>query len=256
MKWKSNIIFLLLIIGLSSCKIFEKTTGPDAEEVYYRNLLDTRLNKKFIPDNVLVQNANIRVKGDNNINARVTLYSRKNELLFVSTRYLGFEVIRVLLTEDSIKYINRFNREYYFDNVDNLKSVFPINLEILQTFLYTGYYVQKDEKRKDYIDRFKYMGDSLVLNYVLEERRKMSLAYNRTILKLDKIKFSDMINMFLLNMNINYEDEIMKSMKGTFLNANDQKYNIEISNINVERKSFDKIDFHVTKNYRRLDSLL
>jgi hypothetical protein len=64
--------------------------------------------------------------GDNQYNARVSVYYIPDSLFYMSAVNSGFEIIRIGVLPDSIVYINRLDKEVYVQNTNDLSNPPPI----------------------------------------------------------------------------------------------------------------------------------
>src|SRR3989304_4509910 len=107
------ILFFFILVQFSSCKIVERINIKEE-----KNLLSDVVEKKITKrksENFLCDRVDIQIGGDElkNFHAKVVIAEGKS--IFISASYfLGIEVGRIQLSRDSIKFINRINRVYYF----------------------------------------------------------------------------------------------------------------------------------------------
>ena len=75
--------------------------------------------------------------GDMAVKASATIRMQKDSAVWVAVRKLGFEVARVLITPDSLFYIDRFHNEFGAYGLDYLSREYhaPSNLTALQNLL-------------------------------------------------------------------------------------------------------------------------
>lgn len=75
--------------------------------------------------------------GKKSLNFKTTFRIQKDETIWVSASLLGFEAARALITPDSVKVINRIEREYYVEPIERISEIanLPINFETFQNLL-------------------------------------------------------------------------------------------------------------------------
>ena len=91
---------------------------------------------------------NVKVKGDNNIGLKGQLRLQNDSVMWISLSLkLGIEVARVMITEDSVKFINRTEKTYWTESINGLREKFPIetSLDFLQDLL-VGNDIQFNDK--------------------------------------------------------------------------------------------------------------
>ena len=76
--------------------------------------------------NNLATKFNVKVKGDNSIGLKGQLRMQNDSVIWVSVSLkLGIEMARVMITEDSVKFINRTEKTYLAESIDKFKSRLP-----------------------------------------------------------------------------------------------------------------------------------
>ena len=107
---------------------------------------------------------NVKVKSDNNIGLKGQLRIQNDSVIWVSLSLkLGIEVARVMITEDSVKLINRTNKTYFVESIDNFQERLPseATMQFLQDILVgNDTQLSKNEKYKVTIDDNNYKLES------------------------------------------------------------------------------------------------
>ncbi|MFH1297933.1 MAG: DUF4292 domain-containing protein [Bacteroidota bacterium] len=165
MSHQKSVIFNLFLIGLagtllfSSCKtqrsIIRKPIKEEGPEYLFAKLKERELqftwfNARFSAD---YRNGNQKYAFSGQIRIQ------KDTLIWLSLRVMGLEGMRLMITQDSIKYINRINNTYLIGDWYDLNKFLNANIEydILQSFLIgndISFY--EEGKFKATIDRNKY----------------------------------------------------------------------------------------------------
>ena len=136
--WKTGvgIIFAVLLVG---CKSTLNTTSSSTaitktEEAFFTSVLDNAL--RF---NTLSARLNLDFSGSQQeFSSRVQVKMRYNDRIQLSIQpLLGIEVLRIELSNDSIKILDRLNKRYVSDNYNKLKNELAIdfNFQNLQALL-------------------------------------------------------------------------------------------------------------------------
>jgi len=109
-------------------------------------------------------------QGKNTTNLRGQLRIKNDSLIWMSiTPALGIEAARVMLTNDSIKFINRLNKTYFsgkYNLVDSLLNT-TIDYSLLQSM-----FVGNDLTQYD-VNKFKSSVDNGLYRMTIRERRKI-----------------------------------------------------------------------------------
>ena len=107
---------------------------------------------------------NVKVKSDNNIGLKGQLRIQNDSVIWISVSLkLGIEVARVMITEDSVKFINRTNKTYLAESINNFKERLPseATIDLLQNLLVgNDTQLSKNEKYKVTIDDNNYKLES------------------------------------------------------------------------------------------------
>ena len=80
----------------------------------------------------------VKMKGDNKLGLKGQLRMQNDSLIWFSLSLkLGIEMARVMITEDSLKFINRSNKTYIAENLDYVNKILPIeaSIKLLQDIL-------------------------------------------------------------------------------------------------------------------------
>jgi hypothetical protein len=124
-----NRILIALVLGafvLGACKTTSLPSSPDnkvSARKLKRSYLDNQINYKSFSSKIKVH-----IKGtDLPIqNVTASLRIKKDSIVWISvTAIAGLEVMRILITNDSLKVLDRFNSKYTARSIDELKRFLP-----------------------------------------------------------------------------------------------------------------------------------
>ena len=119
--WLLAFGFWLLVLG--SCST-NKTTSS-LRTLSANHILREVERNQFEFDN-LETKFNVKVKGDNIIGLKGQLRMQNDSVIWVSVSLkLGIEMVRVMITEDSVKFINRIDKTYFVESVDKFQERLP-----------------------------------------------------------------------------------------------------------------------------------
>ena len=116
--WLLALSFWLLALG--SC-----STNKNVSSI--RNLSANHIireveRNQFEFDN-LETKFNVKVKGDNNIGLKGQMRMQNDSVIWISLSLkLGIEVARVMITDDSVKFMNRTNKTYFSESVESFRD--------------------------------------------------------------------------------------------------------------------------------------
>ncbi len=162
--WFSALVFSVL---LSACHTAKKTvaTIPPANhfgDTAFAGVME--LYKKNIPQfSALAIKGNVEYSaGDNEASFGIHLRMKKDSAIWISASpLLGIEVVRILITPDSVKILDRLNNIYYSDNLEALKISFhaDVNIDVLQSLICASYITSslQDTLRSLYVENPDYV---------------------------------------------------------------------------------------------------
>jgi hypothetical protein len=132
------VTFLLLLIILGSCstqrKIIKAPLKEEGAEYLFNKLKEHELKYSWFTAKFSAEYKN---KGkSNSFNGQIRI--RKDSVIWLSfTPALGIEVFRIMLTQDSVKFINRMNSTFFAGDYNYVNQYLNTNIDfdILQSFL-------------------------------------------------------------------------------------------------------------------------
>ncbi|PHN04273.1 DUF4292 domain-containing protein [Flavilitoribacter nigricans] len=128
---------LIILLAFAACKSAKKPETTKVKDVTAGKLLD-HMVKNQVKADWLEAKARISYDGeDQSVSASASIVMRKDSLVWMSVRKLGFEVARVQIDKDSVYVINRLSNEYTIQGLDYLASSYnlPANLKTIQAIL-------------------------------------------------------------------------------------------------------------------------
>ena len=167
-KYYRNPALLVAIISafiLSSCRSGKNVIKPappvPAPELSFNQVMDSmRMN---IPSmTALTAKGDIEFNSaDNSASFGFHMRMKKDSAIWLSVSpLLGIEVLRILLTRDSVKAIDRINNVYYSDGYEAVNILANANLDfsLLQSLIMAGYFpANSDTLRSLYIENPHYL---------------------------------------------------------------------------------------------------
>ncbi|MFK5857182.1 MAG: DUF4292 domain-containing protein [Bacteroidota bacterium] len=164
------ILFVTLAIFTSSCKSKKHVLKTSIKEHGFSYLYAKMLENQMTFDYLSAKFTLVYGQGKNTTNLRGQLRIKDDSLIWMSiTPALGIEAARVLLTNDSIKFINRLNKTYFsgeYNLVDSLLNT-TIDYSLLQSMLIGNDLTQYD------VNKFRSSVDNGLYRMTIRERRKI-----------------------------------------------------------------------------------
>ena len=155
-------VFCLLSFAffITSCSTNKSTSS--LRTLSANHILREVEDNRFEFDN-LDTKFNVRLEG-NNIGLKGQLKMKNDSVIWISLSLkLGIEVARVMITEDSVKLINRTNKTYFVESVDKFQERLPseVTMQFLQDILVgNDILLSKNDKFKVTIDDNNYKLES------------------------------------------------------------------------------------------------
>ncbi|KJS06998.1 MAG: hypothetical protein VR77_02605 [Flavobacteriales bacterium BRH_c54] len=182
-------IFLLVLISLFACKSRQKTVTTDFGRIKHisdKNLIDS-LEKNEFQFNVLSAKASIKVIDDKETSFKAHIRVKKDSAIWVSiTPLLGIEMARVLITKDSVMFLNRIDKQYFVGTFDYINNKFGTDLDyqMLEAVI-VGNSIEFEKEEKDIITNVDKKKHAYYIS--TEKKRKV-----RKDLKKDKNKLKEL----------------------------------------------------------------
>lgn len=181
MKIKIYVVFLVFSI-LASCSQsgrLGRRNSSDLLEYDERTVCCDSL-KTFNSQYISKISATVYL-GEDQYNARVSLYYIPDSLFYMSAVNHGFEIVRIGILPDSIVYINRLDKAVYIKNIDDLAPSSPIVFKDLE-------YLLNRQLVCDEVDK-KQIGDSTILVNRSVKDIAREIYYNVDDLTIIKFEF-------------------------------------------------------------------
>lgn len=201
------LFYLIFLLSFWSCKSTEKAKRSSLEGKKTDYLIQQMKNNEFSFDTFSAKSV-ITVKQDGKKNTfKSTIRIKKDSAIWISiTPLFGIEMARVLITNDTVKVINRIDKQYFIGDYDYINNRYNVDLEyeVLQAILLgNSIAFELDEKVKFSIDKEDYYLGNLRKRKARKaddkpkkiEKQKdeiVSLWINQSTFRIDKFLFSDL----------------------------------------------------------------
>ena len=127
-----RLLTLLVLVALSSCHRrlapLRPVTKPSATAVPTAAVKASNLTFRYFSAKARAQLDVPNLKQTVNLNIRI----RQDSIIWLSISVAGFEVARAHITPDSVRVINKLQREYYGGNFSYLKERFNVDVTFAQ----------------------------------------------------------------------------------------------------------------------------
>ncbi|MBT3384635.1 MAG: DUF4292 domain-containing protein [Prolixibacteraceae bacterium] len=148
------IIALSIALLFSSCRTTREIATVDAKPISSGKLLKKVEQNAFDYNYFTIKRINCQFSSnETSANFKVNLKALKDEKILVSISKLNIPVGRVLLTPDSVKYVNYLERNYFIDDYSYLSDFLNIDLDFatIQSIISNNAFsYRNDPKNKDF----------------------------------------------------------------------------------------------------------
>lgn len=250
----SWLLALGIMLNISSCSS-EKKTAKSNIRSYTANHIAKEIEENRFEYDKLQTKLDIKYKDDkNSLGLKGQLRMQNDSVIWISLSLkVGIEIGRLLITPDSVKFINRNNKTYMAESLSVFDEKLPIktSFDFLQDlFVGNDSQIKNDRKYKASTDNDNYKLEIINKNviedvWVTPETFKIS---KYTIKEQDEdkkkiqLEYSDFKD---------YNGRLLPSkIKFTLSSVNDIEIEINYSNISVNEKV--EFPFNITKKFERI----
>lgn len=170
---KILVTFFVLAVALSSCKAPREIKTANVKPIGTAKLLKSIENIGFSYEYLNIGRINCQFSNSQTrASFRISLKAIRDEKILASITKLNIPVGRVLLTPDSVIYVNYIDRNYFVDDYTYLSRFLNIDLDFatVQSILSnSAFSYRNDEKDKDYRTFVSSVEDGM---YVLQSERE------------------------------------------------------------------------------------
>lgn len=174
--FRFSLFLMLAIFAATSCKTPSEITRVEVRPISTNKLLKRIENNAFNYEYLTIKRINCNFSSSQSKAAfKINLKARKDDCILVSISKLNIPVGRVLLTPDSVKYVNYIDRNYFIDDYSYLSSFLHIDLDFstIQSIISNNAFsYRNDPKNKDYRTFESFIEDNL---YVLQSEKSRKI---------------------------------------------------------------------------------
>ncbi len=166
-----------VLVAVSSCKTPSELAVVDARPISTNKLLKRIEQNAFDYEYLTIKRINCNFSSSQSKAAfKINLKAKKDDRILVSISKLNIPVGRVLLTPDSVKYVNYIDRNYFIDDYSYLSSFLHIDLDFatIQSIISNNAFSYRNDPRDKDFKNF----DALIEDnqYVLQSEKTRKLS--------------------------------------------------------------------------------
>lgn len=279
-------LFLIIFLGFSSCKTSRELPTANLKPIGTAKLLKMVSENSLVYEYFSISRINCQFAGNQSKTSfRISLKTVKDKKILASITKLNIPVGRVLLTPDSVIYVNYIDRNFFVDDYTYLSKFLNIDFDFatIQSIISnSAFSYRNDEKERD----FKTFSTSVESGmYVLQsekerkvfksvekantgkiDRRLKRLDDNALILQkmsfkpsnfaLTKLLIEDKTNKRKMEMNF---DEFEKVMNKDYPGAIDMSFVSGSDNISLKirmsgfsTEKLDELNLEIPQKYQQI----
>lgn len=141
-------VFVTLTLWFSACKTSREITSFEARPISTSKLFKKVEQNEFDYKQFSVKRINCQFdNGESKTNFRANLKAERNDKILVSISKLNIPVGRILLTPDSVKYVNYLERNFFVDDYSFLSRFLNMELDfdIVQSIISNNVFSVKND---------------------------------------------------------------------------------------------------------------
>ncbi len=170
------LILFSVVLFFSSCRTVRELPTVEAKPIPTGRLLKKVEQNAFDYDYLTIKRINCQFSdNDSKTNFKANLKAVKDQQILVSISKLNIPVGRVLLTPDSVKYVNYIERNYFIDDYSYLSKALNIDLDFttIQSILSNNAFsYRSDKKDKDFRNFISYIDSGM---YVIQSEKERKI---------------------------------------------------------------------------------
>ncbi|MFP4024789.1 MAG: DUF4292 domain-containing protein [Thiohalospira sp.] len=155
-KYSRYCFFLFLLFTFIQCKVTDKTVISEKETSATINEIDSNIfQNKLSSDGIIITGAKITILANNKTQKlRANLKIKPDSAILISlSNPLGIEIVRALLTKDSVQFIDRINRNFLAGKFSVISGMYniPLNFNQLEkslTDVHSLYFLSQHQTTK------------------------------------------------------------------------------------------------------------
>jgi len=277
---------LLIAIGFSSCKTSREITTTNLKPIGTARLLKNIEENRLVYESLSISRINAQFSGNQSKTSfKINLKAIKDKQILGSITKLNIPVGRVLLTPDSVIYVNYIDRNFFVDDYTFLSDFLNIDLDFftIQSIISnSAFSYRNDDKDKDFRafstsvesglyvlqsekERKVYKMDEKEKTGKIERRLKrlddnalilQKMSFNPTNFALVKLLIEDKTNNRKMEMIF---DEFVKIMDKDYPGAIDMSFNSESDNIVLKLRmngfsteKLDSLNLEIPEKYQQI----
>lgn len=257
---KIGVSFLIILtIGISSCRVKKVVHNPNSDKTEISEEL--RMKSDIIPQlklanfnfEYLTSKAKVKVsRGDKDYSLTFNMRLQKDEQIWISVNAIGgIEVARVLLNKDSVRILDRLNKQYMVKDYVFLSELLKTNVDffLIQDLILGNSPVNFDYTNSNLtedVNTYQFAGNQELIYFEVGVRKE---DYKLKGLKVNDVENPDM------KVSVNYDG--FKLIDGSnfpflitsFASSQKESLTLNLEYVKVEKVNSLEFPFNVPKKF-------
>jgi len=121
---------LFLILILSSCSVKVREIDYAKAPKNAKDLIEKVVSKNKIPEWLSLKGKVNLIKDEKEVTLNINIKYRKDSLIWtsVSAPFVGIELFRIMLTKDSVYYLNRTNKTFFIKPITHISTFLKVDI--------------------------------------------------------------------------------------------------------------------------------
>ncbi|MFW6275027.1 MAG: DUF4292 domain-containing protein [bacterium] len=169
------VLFLSVVTWLTSCRTARETSVVDLKSMSTGRLLKKVKQNALDYQYLTIRRINVQFSdGDIKTTFKANLKASRNNKILLSISKIGFPVGRILLTPDSVKYVNYMDKNYFVDDYSYLSNLLNIDLDFhsIQSIISNNAFSYPNDSKINDFRNFDSFTESGLYVLQLEKPRK------------------------------------------------------------------------------------
>ena len=182
---KRYIIVFFTITSLTSCNLLYWNTTSNTERLneisFAENEIIEKTNSRNVSPDKTVLVSKIKINKEDQettINAQIRI--KKDSVIWISVKApLGIEVFRIMITPDSIYYMNRINKEHFTKHISHIEELLKTNISFkkIQEILLASPKIESLNSEKEKYEINKDIFRVIKMELIETEHKRVSINY-------------------------------------------------------------------------------
>lgn len=168
---------VMVLFVLFSCRTVKEITEVDLKPVNTAKLLKKAGQNSFDYSSFSIKRINCQFSGNNTKTSfRINLKAQKDSSINIFITKLNIPVGRILLTPDSVKYVNYIDRNYFVDDYSYISDFLNIDLNffMIQSIISNNVFLYQNDPKNKNLRSFVSFSESGMYVLQSEKDRKIN----------------------------------------------------------------------------------